>query len=261
MVRLAVVVPAFDEAAGIGRTLAALAQQRDLDFALYVVDNASTDGTGDVVRRFARTSPMTVAIVDERRKGTGAAADTGMRAAIADGATHLLRTDADTLPRADWTARARHHLANGSDLMTGPLRARTDEFPLRLWERIAAPAATAAAAAFGRIRPGNRGHDADGRPFLGRYVMCPGANLGVSARIYERSGGFPRTAIEELHEDRALVNRVRVISDRVHFHRDLVVRASARRLRAYGLVGTLRWYLDHGYDGGEVDVRAPRASR
>lgn len=85
--------------------------------------------------------------------------------------------------------------------------------------------------------------------------MSPGCNLGVSARVYLASGGFPRTAIEEVHEDRELVNRVRRVSGRVELHRDLVVHASVRRLRAYGLVGTLRWYLDHGHHPDVVDVR------
>jgi hypothetical protein len=85
--------------------------------------------------------------------------------------------------------------------------------------------------------------------------MCPGCNLGVSARAYLESGGFPRTAIEVVHEDRVLVNRVRVVSRRVAYHRDVVVWASARRLRAYGLRATLRWYLDHGHTPEVVDVR------
>jgi hypothetical protein len=46
-------------------------------------------------------------IVHEPLKGTGAAADTGMREAIAGGAQLLARTDADCLPRHDWTAAVR----------------------------------------------------------------------------------------------------------------------------------------------------------
>ncbi|MBW0124044.1 glycosyltransferase family A protein, partial [Pseudonocardia oceani] len=98
-----VVVPAFDEAAGIGATLDALAAQQDRDFRLVVVDNASTDGTADVVR----AHPLPVEVVVEPQRGTGAAADTGMRWAIAAGATHLARTDADCLPAPDWTARVK----------------------------------------------------------------------------------------------------------------------------------------------------------
>ena len=50
-VRLWVVVPAFDEQAGIARTIAALAAQRDRDFHLVVVDNASTDDTARETER------------------------------------------------------------------------------------------------------------------------------------------------------------------------------------------------------------------
>ena len=49
---------------------------------------------------------------------------------------------------------------------------------------------------------------------------------------------------------------MRRVSGRVELHRDLVVHASVRRLRAYGLLGTLRWYLDHGHHPDVVDVRA-----
>jgi glycosyltransferase involved in cell wall biosynthesis len=254
-VRLAVVVPAFDEEHGIGATLAALAGQRDTAFELVVVDNLSTDATVGVVERFAEAAPFGVHLVTETRKGTGAAADTGVREAISRGATHVLRCDADTLPRHDWTANARRWFAAGDELLTGPMLPRTDEFPLRLWERTLVPLLVPGAAVFGRYRPSNRGADEQGRPFRGPYVMCPGCNLGVSARAYEASGGFPRTAIEEVHEDRALVNRVRVVSERVAYRRDVVVRASARRLRAYGLRATLRWYLDHGHTPDVVDVR------
>ncbi len=253
--RLAVVVPAFDEEHGISATLHALAAQIDCDFTLYVVDNASRDGTVEVVDRFASTAPFRVRLVTETQKGTGAAADTGVREAISDGATHVLRCDADTLPRADWTAASRRHFTAGDDLLTGPMLPRRDEFRLRLWERLLVPLLVPGAAVFGRFRPSNRGVDEQGRPLRGPYVMCPGCNLGVSARAYLASGGFPRTAIEVVHEDRALVNRVRVVSDRVAYHRDVVVWASARRLRAYGLRATLRWYLDHGHTPEVVDVR------
>ena len=48
-----VVVPAWNEECGIGATMAALADQRDRDFTLVVVDNGSTDGTAAVERACA----------------------------------------------------------------------------------------------------------------------------------------------------------------------------------------------------------------
>lgn len=251
---LAVVVPVYNEELGLPDTLQALAAQDDRDFDLVLVDNNSTDRSRQVARATADRLDLPCVIETEARKGTGAAADTGVRAAIDRGATHVLRCDADTLPRHDWTARARHHFGRGDDLLTGPMLPRTDQFDLTFAERTLIPLLVPGAALFGRYRPSNR-YGEDGRRLSGPYVMCPGCNLGVSAWAYQASGGFPRTAIEEVHEDRALVNRVRAVSHRVAYHRDVVVYASARRVRAYGLRSTLRWYLDHGYRPAVVDVR------
>ncbi|MFI6509700.1 glycosyltransferase [Streptosporangium sp. NPDC050855] len=239
-----VIVPAYNEAAGIEGTLAALAAQDDADFTLLVVDNASTDGTAEIVRRHG------VQVIVETRKGTGAASDTGMRHAIAHGATHLARTDADCLPRPDWVRNIRRAFGDGLEMVGGQLRPRTDEFRLKLWERHLIPFVIGVAAAFGRFRPGNR----DPR-YRGPYVMMPGATLAITAGLYVRAGGFPRTAIEEVHEDRALVNRVRALTPAYASRRDVVVFGSVRRLRAYGLAGTLAWYADHHYRPDVVDVR------
>lgn len=249
-VRLWVVVPAFNEEDGIAATIAALADQTDRDFMTVVVDNASTDRTVEAVHGAAGQRRLELTVISEIDKGTGAAADTGIRYAISEGATHILRTDADTLPTAGWVAAARAAFATGADLVTGPMRARTDEIELRPWERVGLPAIIAFCQAVGRFRPSNRGSQ-----FLGPYRMSPGCNIGVSATAYQGSGGFPRGAIEDVHEDRELVNRVRRISGRVDFVPDLVVHASIRRLRAYGMANTLRWYLDHGYRPDQVDVR------
>ena len=242
--RLWVVVPAFDEAAGITATLDALAAQTDRDFRVLVVDNASTDGTADVVR----AHPLGARVVVEPQRGTGAAADTGMRHAIAAGATHLARTDADCVPAPDWTARIRAAFAD-LDLVAGRLLPRTDE-GVPAWQRGVLVAAVSVAAAFGRLRPGNRVPGA-----LGPYVMSAGCNMAITAALYESAGGFPRTRIQDVHEDRALVNAVRPLTARYGARRDVVVRGSSRRVRAWGLVRTLGWYADHRYRPEHVDIR------
>lgn len=243
--RLWVVVPAYNEQARIGATLAALDSQQDKDFTLVVVDNASTDSTARIV-----TAHGGAHLVREEQKGTGCAADAGMRYAIEHGATHLARTDADCLPAPDWTAAIRRGFADGLELIGGRLRPRTDEFPLRWWERRLLPSVVELAAMFGRLRPGNRDPAC-----LGPYVMCAGCNLAITAELYEASGGFPRTAIEVAHEDRALVNRARRITLNCGRRNDVVVFGSVRRLRAYGLTRTLAWYADHRARPDVVDVR------
>lgn len=249
--RLAVVVPVFNEVTGIRPTLEALAAQDDADVEVVFVDNGSTDGSADLIEAFAAERGLTRwRVITETQKGTGAAADTGMRAAIAAGATLLARTDADCLPRADWTAAIRRALTvDGLGLVGGELVPRTDEGlgPVR---RGLLRSAVHLAEAFGRIRPGNRDP-----AYRGPYMMAAGCNVGITAELYLAAGGFPRTAIEELHEDRALVNAVRRITDRYARRRDVVVAGSSRRVQAWGLLNTLRWYKDHAYRGETVDIR------
>lgn len=249
-VRLFVVVPAFDEERYVAGTIEALAAQHDRRFGTVLVDNGCTDRTVERARAAAARTGLELDVVHEPRKGTGAAADTGMRYAIARGATHLARTDADCLPRPDWTAALRRAFDDGLELVSGRLVPRRDEAGVRFAHRVVLPAAVAVASAFGTVRPGNRGPE-----YLGPYVMTPGCNLGITAELYERAGGFPRTAIEEVHEDRALVNAVRRITTGYGHRRDVVVEGSTRRVRAWGLVRTLGWYADHRYRPPMVDVR------
>ncbi|MFE3023398.1 glycosyltransferase [Nocardia tengchongensis] len=245
-----VIVPAYNEEHGITATLAALAGQHDHDFTLLVVDNNSTDATAKVVRDFAAAHPdLRIEIVTEDRKGTGAAADTGMRHAIAAGARLLARTDADCLPAPDWTARIRAAFDSGLRLVSGQLIPRTDE-GVRLLDRTIIRVALEVATQFGKLRPGNQ----DPR-YLGPYVMTPGCNMAITAELYEAAGGFPRTAIEELHEDRALVNAVRMLTTDYGLRRDVRVYGSNRRVRAWGVRKTLAWYADHRYKPELVDIR------
>lgn len=254
--RLAVVVPVYDEARGITPTLRQLAAQRDADFDAVFVDNGSTDGSRAVIEAFARERGLDRwRVVDEQQKGTGAAADTGMRAAIAAGATMLARTDADCIPRLDWTARIRHALTPreqgglGLELVAGSLVPRHDE-GLGPVLRALLTGAVHVADGFGVVRPDNNGPQ-----FHGPYVMAPGCNLAITAAMYVAAGGFPRTAIEELHEDRAIVNAVRRLTGNYARRRDVVVRGSSRRVQAWGLKNTLLWYKDHAYRPEHVDIR------
>jgi glycosyltransferase involved in cell wall biosynthesis len=236
-----VVVPAYNEAASIGATLAALAAQTDRAFALVVVDNASTDDTAGVVTRFAATAPFPVEVVAEPVRGAGTAADTGFRHAIARGATLLARTDADCLPAPTWVARARATLHAGAEMACGRSVPRRDEHPSPA-ERFLLPAAIRLAALYGRFRAEHR----DPR-YRTPYVLCHGHNIAITAELYRRCGGTPRVSLAEGSEDVALLNRAREHSDRVVRVESMVVQNSLRRLRAWGARRTLLWYWDRRY--------------
>jgi glycosyltransferase involved in cell wall biosynthesis len=247
--RLAIVVPVYNEAAWIGPTLAALVAQTDQDFDVVFVDNGSTDDSVAIIDEFVADRPRW-RVIHELQKGTGAAADTGMRAAIAAGARILARTDADCLPRPDWTASMRRALTtDGLELVGGELVPRSDE-GLSWFTRIGLRGAVHLAEAFGRVRRENRSPE-----YLGPYMMAAGCNVGITADLYLASGGFPRTRIEDLHEDRALVNAVRRITPRYARRGDIVVYGSSRRVSAWGLKNTLLWYKDHRFRPEHVDIR------
>jgi len=246
-----VVVPLHNEVAGIRPTLAALAAQRDRNFTLLLVDNGSTDGSADVVQHVLSTSTiLRWHLIHEQQKGTGAAADTGFRFAIESGATHIGRTDADCLPDSGWITAIRAGFASGAELIAGEIGPRRDEGPLHFGEATLLRLIVAGAAWFGRVRPSNRD-----RRYLTGYIMAPGNNLAITADLYLRCGGFPRTAIEETHEDRALVNAARLITPNIAHRSDMLVLNSLRRLRRWGLRHTLLWYWDHRWLPSEVDIR------
>jgi glycosyltransferase involved in cell wall biosynthesis len=250
--RLWAVVPAYNEEAGIGATLDALAAQTDRGYALVVVDNASTDATPDIVRGFAATAPFPVRLVHEEERGTGAAADTGFRYAIEHGAELLVRTDADCLPAADWIAAAREEFAAGTEMACGRSLPRGDERPSPA-ERYVLPAVVRATALYGRYRTEHR-HPRYRAP----YVLCHGHNLAITAALYLRCGGTPRTPLEGPPEDVVLLNRAREHSDRIARAERMVVHTSLRRLRAWGARRTLLWCWDRRYrpaDPKQVHVR------
>lgn len=247
-----VVVPGFNEAQWIGATIDALAAQRSAAFTVLVVDNASTDGTADAVRVAAARHPqLDVRVLREDEKGTGAASDSGFRHAIEHGATRVLRTDADCIPDVNWVARMRDALDGGLDMVGGNLRHRTDDGTASVLAPVLVPFFYAVIRFVARVRPNNNDNPAYRAPF----ILAPGANLGIRAETYLAAGGFPRTRIEDAHEDKELMNRVRLVTGAVGYRRDAVVRFSNRRVACHGIVRVLRWYLDHGAGKDDVDVR------
>lgn len=245
-----VVVPFYNEERGMEATLRALAAQTDRDFALVLVNNASTDGSRAVAERFAAEEPALVThVIDEEQKGTGAAADTGFRFAIARGARWIARTDADCLPDPDWTRNLRHALVHdGLEFVAGKIRPRVDEGRVTPAQRTILALMIWVAERYGRLHR-------RGPQFKYPYFMAAGNNLAVTAELYLRSGGFPRSAIEEEHEDRVLSERIRTLTTRAAVRDDVRVANSVRRVRAYGYVNTLRWYRNHGHRPAVVDVR------
>ncbi len=102
---MSVIVPVLDEAASIERTLSRLVAQDAVD-EIVVVDNGSTDGTPEIVRRFAELHPA-VELVHEPARGIAPARNAGFDKARGD---IIARTDGDTLVDENWGATIRAFL-------------------------------------------------------------------------------------------------------------------------------------------------------
>jgi GT2 family glycosyltransferase len=103
--RVSVVVPAHNEERTLGRTLRALAQQAYPDLQVIVVDDGSTDGTGDVARGF----PDVTLIRHETGRGLALSYNSGIAAADGD---IIATLHADCVPTSpEWVSRCVGHFA------------------------------------------------------------------------------------------------------------------------------------------------------
>ena len=89
--RIAVVVPSFRARASLPGVLARIGPEVA---AVYVVDDACPEGTGEHVRSTC-TDPRVRVLRHDVNQGVGGATITGYRAALADGATVVVKLDAD----------------------------------------------------------------------------------------------------------------------------------------------------------------------
>lgn len=78
--RVSVVVPAYNSGANIQTAVASILAQRFGDWEAVLVDDASTDGTAEVITGLAASDPRITAIRLERNVGVAAARNAGMDA-------------------------------------------------------------------------------------------------------------------------------------------------------------------------------------
>ena len=122
-----VVVPFYNEVKLLRTCLLALANQDDVEFSVVLVDNKSTDESHRIAKEFMNQHPnLNMHLVVENQKGTGAAADTGFRYAIKHGAQIIARTDADTMPAANWVRRTKYYRRTDNWRQTKATQGRGD---------------------------------------------------------------------------------------------------------------------------------------
>lgn len=251
-INLWVAIPVYNEVKALPKTLERLKElNRASSFNVVFCDNNSTDESKSLIQSFIENNKLNWVIVEESEKGTGAAADTAIRAAIKLGATHVARTDADCLPASDWIDIIKQNFTfTTMEMLAGRITARMDDTGISKRDAERFNKVVPLAAWFGKIRPLNRG-----KQYKGGYMMTAGCNVAITSDLYLKSGGFPRTKIEDVHEDHVLINRVRTLTSNYKFVKSMHVEVSARRIDKWGIINTLKWYANHSYKPEVIDIR------
>jgi glycosyltransferase involved in cell wall biosynthesis len=191
--RLAVVVPAHDEAELLPRCLrslaAAVVRVAPAPVEVIVVADDCTDDTAAI----AAAAGAVVVPVAARNVGVARAA--GMAHALRQGpdGLWLATTDADSRVPADWLAWHLAHARAGADLLAGTVEVDDwTPWPYGLRRRYD-----------GRYRDAVRDTT---------HTHVHGANLGLSGPAYLDAGGFPAVPHDE---DRALIAAARATGARI----------------------------------------------
>lgn len=231
---IAVVIPAYNEELLIRGTLDSLSQQQtEANYRIVLVDNGSTDGTAEIASDFPG-----ITVLEEPRKGTGFAANTGFTYAIGEYSPRfVMRTDADTVPAQDWIESARHYLGEhpGKQLISGLVRPLKDQY-YRPTDELLLPASYAAY----RI----------GVTALKRTLwplrVARGGNMAIRPQAFESVDGFPNGAIDDIDDDLELTRRIykEYGFDGLGNVHGMEVRTSMRRIRRTGYFGLLNYYLN-----------------
>ena len=118
---VSVIIPAYNAEDYIGRAIESTLQQSISNIEVIVVDDASTDGTLEIVRDFAERDPRVKAIARRENSGAAAARNIGIEAAEGEWIAHM---DAD-----DWFSPTRlSALLNGKQ--ESPADVIADDFYL-----------------------------------------------------------------------------------------------------------------------------------
>jgi glycosyltransferase involved in cell wall biosynthesis len=238
-----VIVCAYNEARLLPACLYTILAQTRLPNEIIVVNNASTDDTGDV----ARVIPG-VRVIDEQAKGLVVARETARCAAAGD---ILAYVDADCRAPIPWleSVMARFEWADAPVAVTGPYRFYDWDWSGRtllwLYDAIVAPPTHAFV-----------------HSILGIGAILYGGNFAVRATALRQIGGFDRS-IEFHGEDTNLGRRLTPLG-RVDIARECWVWTSARRYQAMGKAAVFGLYVRNFWseilrhrpaDRGHLDVR------
>jgi glycosyltransferase involved in cell wall biosynthesis len=221
---IAVVICAFNEEDWIIKTLESLLEQRRMPDEVIIVNNASTDKTGEVSQNFINAHPaLNVKIVYEAKQGLHHAREAGWRAASSD---IIAMTDADIRFPTNWLEIIEANFTDTPEVqaITGIVRYPDAPFFINwvtwICDQIYQP-------------------EGIGKFMTQEYVLN-GGNSAYRRSALEAVNGYldkpPRTL-----EDRYMSGVLQRANFKIKFARDLKVNHTFRRFEKHGWRGYINY--------------------
>lgn len=206
---VSVVVPAYNEAARIGRALKALSAQEPDE--IIVVDNNSTDRTAQIARKYADK------VLRQKKQGIGHSRNLG--AASANNST-VAFLDADCIPGPRWVESIEQGLHGNTIGLVGPVLPQEQTLKHILASYLCWSVVSKTFLHLG-------------------YPSFHGGNCAYDQQIFLDLGGFRTDILPGEDVDMSLRFRKR---GRLRFSQGMIVRASTRRFEKHGYSAEiLRW--------------------
>jgi glycosyltransferase involved in cell wall biosynthesis len=219
--KVSIIIPAHNEEDSLAETLRHVLALDHSDFEVIVVDNASSDRTSEIARRFP------ILLVHEKIKGLLHARECGRRHAKGE---IIANIDADCLPDPDWLSKGLPHFNDPQVVsVSGPY----DYYDSKPWFRtLSSLVQTHGFSALSRflVRIGKQG------------VMIGGNNL-IRGRVLELIGGY-NTEILFYGEDTDTAKRVSK-QGKIVYNRQFVMKSSGRRFKRHGTLIIFLLYIYH----------------
>ena len=113
--RISIVIPTYNRAATIGKTIDSFIAQDYADWEMLVVDDHSTDNTWEVIEAYNKRDPRIHYLHNERKKGAQGARNTGLLHAKHD---WVVLFDSDDFAYPNFLSRMASEIEDGTDIVT-----------------------------------------------------------------------------------------------------------------------------------------------
>jgi len=199
---VSVVIPCFNEERYISDCLSHLLKQTMKPLEIIVVDNNSTDRTGEIAKSLGAK------VVHESTQGITAARNRGLNTASGD---IIARCDADTLMPPDWIEKIIKCFEDVTvDALTGPIVVYDFLTPSPIYSLI-----------YLRMM----------KLILKNHETLQGPNMAIRRSAWEEVRHSTCTNDQQVHEDIDLSIHLALAHKRVHLDKSLIGKMSGRRMK------------------------------